>query len=59
MTELPYYIVEPVPQSHETGRTDLNNEQVMTFPVVGGPYPTRQEAVNSAGEDYIVVEYRD
>lgn len=57
MSDSAYYILEPVPQSHETERGDLENEEVMTLPVVGGPYDTWDEAVDKAGSDYIPVEY--
>ena len=57
MSELVYYVVEPVVQSHETNRDDLTNSDVVTLPVVAGPFDTEHEAVTNAGSDYIVVEY--
>jgi hypothetical protein len=38
-----FYIVEPVAQSREK-REDLSNEDVVTLPIVGGPYESHKEA---------------
>lgn len=56
-----HYIVELVAQSHETDRTDLTNEDVITLPVVDGPYDSHKHAVsampsaNHTGEGYATV----
>lgn len=39
-----HYIVEQVGQSHETERNDLANSDVITVPVMDGPYETREIA---------------
>ena len=39
-----HYIVELNGQSHETDRNDLANSDVITVPVVGGPYQSREIA---------------
>jgi hypothetical protein len=43
--------VELVGESHETNREDLTNEDVITVPVVDGPFDTFEEAVEEADED--------
>jgi hypothetical protein len=57
MSEPAYYVVEPVVQSRETDRDDLTNSDVVTLPVVAGPFDTEHEAVNNAGSGYIAVEH--
>lgn len=65
MTDTQYFVVETVAQSHKTDRTDLTNEEVVTLPVVAGPYDTYKEAeINGipAGDDsdsYTVVTYHE
>jgi hypothetical protein len=55
MSETVYAVVEMVAQSRDTERTDLANEDVLTFPVVGVE-DDRGEAESLAdGDDYEVV----
>ena len=46
-----YYVVELVGQSHEQHRADLTNEDVVTVPVVGGPFDTHGEAVDDCPDE--------
>lgn len=63
MTDSEYYVVECIAESHETDRTDLSNEEVLTVPVVDGPYDTPGEAKDNgfpeygSNEEYAVVGF--
>jgi len=49
-----FYTVEPVAQSREE-REDLTDEDVVTLPIVGGPYDGHKEARREAMSGYPVV----
>jgi hypothetical protein len=57
MSEPVYYVIEPVVQSRETDRDDLTNSDVVTMPVVDGPFHTERKALTNAWFDRIVVEH--
>lgn len=44
-----FYVVENVAQSHEQDREDLENADVLTVPIVDGPFDTLEEAEEKAG----------
>ena len=53
MTE--FFVVETVVQSRET-REDLANEDVVTLPIVAGPFEDVENAeMEARGEQYVVV----
>jgi len=53
MTE--FFVVETVVQSRET-REDLANEDVVTLPIVAGPFEVVEYAeMEARGEQYVVV----
>lgn len=47
MTEVLFYIVELTAESREH-REDLTNSDVLTLPIVGGPYENRDTAVENS-----------
>lgn len=63
MTATEYYVVENVAQSHEQDLTHLENEDVLTVPVVAGPYTSYEEAENEgipsedSSSEYSVVPF--
>ncbi len=52
MTEYNHFVVEMIGQSHETEREDLTNEEVVTLPVVDGPYDDIDQARDSIKDGY-------
>lgn len=53
-----YYVVEMIAQSRETDRDDLANHDVITFPVIGGPFDDKHDAerlADDATEAYAVI----
>lgn len=60
-----HYIVEMVAQSHETDREDLPNEDVITVPVVAGPYSSTKNCqadlarMQDANESYEWVTFHE